>query len=228
MALDTLTILSQIDAVLTRAGVNAENPFPVSQRAGARSMPPSVEVRGYASAMASSCLALIERIAPNSSYAKTARAMAGDGRVTSATVERLIGVVVSLRQDVEAGYTQTLVELVHADVFADYLAMAAELQKGGFKDAAAVIAGSTLEEHLRKLATKANVSITDARGASAKVSRINDDLKDTAYNALDHRQVQAWLDIRNSAAHGVYGDYDHKQVANMLAGIGDFMVRNPA
>jgi hypothetical protein len=33
-----------------------------------------------------------------------------------------------------------------------------------------VIAGSTLEEHLRRPAAKSNVSITDAKGAPAKAS----------------------------------------------------------
>ena len=89
----------------------------------------------------------------------------------------MVGVVVSLRADIEAGYTQSLVELIHADVFADYLAMAAELQKNRYKDAAAVLAGSTLEEHLRKLAAKRRVSIGGRNETPAKASRINDELK---------------------------------------------------
>ena len=48
------------------------------------------------------------------------------------------------------------------------------------------------------------------------------------YNPFQHRSVQAWLDIRNSAAHGNYDDYDHQQVAAMIQGVGDFMARYPA
>lgn len=42
-------------------------------------------------------------------------------------LKALIGVLVALRRDVEAGYTRTLQELVHADVFAHFLEMADEL-----------------------------------------------------------------------------------------------------
>ena len=53
-------------------------------------------------------------------------------------------------------------------LFADFLEMASELQRKGFKDAAAVIAGSTLEEHLRKLATKAQLPIYRQQGRPAE------------------------------------------------------------
>jgi hypothetical protein len=135
----------------------------------------------------------------------------------------------AIRADVEAGYTQTLEELVHADVFSDLLEMAAELQRSGYKDAAAVIAGSTLEEHLRKLAAKHAVSIEKPGGGPKKADTLNADLAGSgAYNKLEQKNVTAWLDLRNSAAHGKYDDYDHKQVAGLVQSIGDFMVRHSA
>ena len=179
--------------------------------------------------MITTCMAAIHRIAPNSTYEQTAREYAEGGKTTSSVVGRVLGVVAALRKDVETGYTQSLVEQVHADVFADYLEMASELQNSGYKDAAGVIAGSTLEEHLRKLATKSQVSTTSpSSGAPAKASKINGLKAASLYNQLQHRQVQAWLDVRNSAAHGEYDDYDHKQVANMIQGMGELMVRYPA
>ena len=63
----------------------------------------------------------------------------------------IIGVVKALRHDLAAGYLQTLTELVHAAVFADFIQMAQCLVESGYKDAAAVICGSTLESHLREL-----------------------------------------------------------------------------
>jgi hypothetical protein len=179
--------------------------------------------------MVASCLALIDRIATGSSYQRSAMAMSNDGKhSTSAVVNRLLGIVVALRRDVEAGYTKSLVELVHQDLFADFLDMASELQHNGFKDAAAVIAGSTLEEHLRKLAAKASLPTTDSKGQPLKASRLNDDLRGPVYNPLQHRAVQGWLDVRNAAAHGNYGEYDHQQVAALIQGVTDFMARHPA
>ena len=48
------------------------------------------------------------------------------------------------------------------------------------------------------------------------------------YNALEQKQVTAWLAIRNSAAHGDYGDYDEAAVKGLIERVGNFAVRHPA
>jgi hypothetical protein len=104
----------------------------------------------------------------------------------------LAGVLRGLRADVGAGYTRTLEELVHADLFSDFLEMADELQRSGYKDAAAVIAGSTLEEHLRKLAEKNGVAIEQPDGAPKKADTLNADLAGAAaYKKLEQKSVTA-------------------------------------
>ena len=144
-------------------------------------------------------------------------------------VQNLGGILQALRADIEAGYVQTLAELIHADVFADLLEMADELQKKGYKDAAAVIAGSTLEEHLRKLAVKANVAITKADGAPKKADTLNNELALTStYNKLQQKSVTAWLGLRNKAAHGEYAEYDQSQVAALIRDVREFLIRFPA
>jgi hypothetical protein len=48
------------------------------------------------------------------------------------------------------------------------------------------------------------------------------------YNKLQQKQVTAHLGLRNSAAHGEYGDYSAAEVANMVAGVEQFVLGNPA
>ncbi len=60
----------------------------------------------------------------------------------------------ALRDDYCAGYLQSVTELIHADLFSDFLEMADHLIEQKYKDPAAVITGSVLEEHLRKLCDK--------------------------------------------------------------------------
>ncbi|MFZ0592306.1 MAG: hypothetical protein WAM39_17735, partial [Bryobacteraceae bacterium] len=97
------------------------------------------------------------------------------------------------------------VELVHADVFSDFLEMADHLLEQGYKDAAAVIVGSVLEEHLRKLCQKHGLGTTINSGAPKKADLINADLAGAmVYPKLDQKNVTAWLDVRNKAAHGKY------------------------
>ena len=76
------------------------------------------------------------------------------------------------------------------------------------KDAAAVMIGSVLEEHLRQLCHSHKVDIFTLKGMDEmpkKADVLNADLKKSgAYGPLDQKQVTAWLGLRNSAAHGKY------------------------
>jgi hypothetical protein len=145
----------------------------------------------------------------------------------------IIGVAKALRDHLKAGYVQSLVEVVHGDIFGDFLEMATHLLENRYKDAAAVIAGSTLESHLRELCRKAGIPIETTRAdgtvSPKKADVMNSDLASAAiYSKLDQKNVTAWLGLRNSAAHGKYTEYAQEQVAVMIMGIQDFVVRTPA
>ena len=59
-----------------------------------------------------------------------------------------------------------------------------------------------------------------------KADKLNADLaKAEIYNKLDQKNITAWLDLRNKAAHGKYNDYDKEQVRLLLDGITGFMSR---
>lgn len=171
--------------------------------------------------------AAIERLASrDSTYVKEASEVEGQPNFM---VLYLGGILHALRADIEAGYVQTFTELVRADVFADLLEMAGELQQKGYKDAAAVIAGSVLEEHLRKLAGKYEVAIDKPGGSPKKADTLNNELAATgAYNKLQQKSVTAWLDLRNKAAHGEYEEYDAAQVAALIRDASEFLIRSPA
>ncbi|MBK7375590.1 MAG: hypothetical protein IPJ02_08550 [Chitinophagaceae bacterium] len=140
----------------------------------------------------------------------------------------IVGVAQALRDDLNAGYIQSLTELVHADVFSDFIDMAKHLCETGYKDPAAVIAGSTLESHIKKLSTKFGVPI-EVGGKPVKAEKLNQDLaKIPAYSLLDQKNVTAWLDLRNKSAHGNYADYNIDQVKLLISSIQDFITRIPA
>lgn len=54
------------------------------------------------------------------------------------------------------------------------------------------------------------------------------ELGKNAYSLFDQKQITAWLDLRNNAAHGNYTDYDEFQVAKLIDWVGDFISKNPA
>ena len=180
-------------------------------------------------AMRTRAFAAIQRLAPaGSTYLDEARRLTERNGADGWMVVRLAGILRGLRDDYAAGYVQTVEELVHADVFADFLGMADELITKGYKDAAAVIAGSVLEEHLRNLATKHDVA-TATEGRPVKAETLNSNLvKAGAYNKLTQKSVTAMLDLRNSAAHGRYEQYDKTQAEAMIRDVQSLAERLPA
>lgn len=148
-------------------------------------------------------------------------------------LQNLVGILRAFRDDLSRDFTASFSELLHASLFADYLEMAQHLLEEGFKDASAVIAGSTLEEHLRQLCIKNLIPVTfvDAKGQTRakKADAMNSELvKASVLTGLDQKNVTAWLDLRNKAAHGKYGEYVAQQVGLLIDGIRDFITRNPA
>jgi acetolactate synthase small subunit len=171
-------------------------------------------------------LATLARLAPaKSPYLDPLKSSSWEGEVAIEARDALI----ALKADVEAGYVETLEALVHAEVFADFLEMAQELQIKGFKDPAAVIAGSVLEEHLRKLAAASGINPERGNGSPKKADTINAELaKAQVYNKLQQKQITAWLDLRNKAAHGEYDEYDHQQVTGLIRDVRNFLIKYPA
>jgi hypothetical protein len=134
-----------------------------------------------------------------------------------------------MQADIEAGWLATVGELLNAETFSDFLEMSEELLDKGYKDAAAVIAGSVLESHLRLMATKAEIETVTSSGKPRSADAINADLaKAQVYNKLQQKQITAWQDIRNSAAHGDYGEYEASDVDRLIEGIRGFLLHFPA
>ena len=145
----------------------------------------------------------------------------------------VVGVVRSLIDDLKSGYVESIDELIHGELFSDFLEMAQHLQNEGYKDAAAVIAGSTLEGHLRQLCKKHDIDVeyTNRSGdiKPKKADAMNSELsKAGGYKKQDQKNITAWLGYRNSAAHCRYDDYTKEEIGFMIAGIRDFMTRVPA
>lgn len=179
-------------------------------------------------------LAAIHRIAgPDSVYARQAeecKAKTFDAHYTS--YKTVVGILESLRAALTNDYLDTAAEIIHAAVFADFLEMARYLSDEGYKDAAAVIAGSSLEAHLKQLCSRhgIDIEVSTTQGLRPKkADRLNADLASSkVYSILDQKNVTAWLDLRNKAAHGEYDKYGIDQVRLLISGVQDFITRNPA
>lgn len=145
-------------------------------------------------------------------------------------VESGKGILNSIKTEIERGWLTTVKGLVSAEIFTDFLETAEYLLEQKYKDPAAVIIGSTLEEHLRQLCRKNNLAVEDLKNSKSipkKAETLNTDLASAGvYNKLDQKNVTAWFDLRNKAAHGHYSEYGQEQVENLLRGVTEFMTRH--
>jgi len=168
----------------------------------------------------------------DSAYTSRMRAILDGAYIERYRADLVVGVVRALKGDLEDGYLYTFSELVRGELFENLIEMAKHLVEEGYKDAAAVIAGASLESHLRELSKKYVVAVDyTAKNGSIKkktAERLNQELGKSAYSLFDQKQITAWLDLRNNAAHGNYAEYDEVQVAKLIEWVGDFISRNPA
>lgn len=148
------------------------------------------------------------------------------------SVKAGIGILRAALDEIDSGWMRTLRGLLSSEIFSDFLDMAEHLLSEGYKDPAAVMAGSVLEEHLRHLCDGNSIStVRNKKGVAVpiKADGLNAELaRASVYSKLDQKAVTSWLGVRNSAAHGIYSDYTSEQVVLMLQGIRDFILRNPA
>lgn len=139
------------------------------------------------------------------------------------------GILKAVKNEIDGGWAFTVKGLISAEIFSNFLEMAEYLLTEGYKDPAAVMAGSVLEEHLRQLCIKNSIpieSIKDGKPIPKKADLINSQLASAnIYNKLDQKSITSWLDLRNKAAHGQYSEYTKEQVVFMLQGITNFISR---
>lgn len=136
-----------------------------------------------------------------------------------------VGALRALRRDYQAGYLSSVQNLVRSEVFADFLEMAEHLLKQGYKDPCAVLVGGVLEDHLRNLCRGRGISLQTS-GRPKKADSMNNDLATAGvYSKLDQKNVTAWLDLRNKAAHAQYDEYNVDQVRILLTGVREFAAR---
>jgi hypothetical protein len=135
-------------------------------------------------------------------------------------IDPSIGVLNALKEDLEKGFLTEVRDLVLAEVFTDFLDMAEHLLENGYKDPAASLIGAVLEDGLRKIAEKNNITVK----RNDNISSLNQKLADKGiYSRIIQRQVQSWEAIRNSAVHGRFNEYSSDQVKSMLEGVRKFL-----
>jgi hypothetical protein len=227
MALNVQAVLDEIDEVFARCGASAETPF-VAKNSPTPGFFGDPGVRGgNAAAMVSALVAAITRNAPHPSYVSSAHEYAGGGKATSAVVDRLLGVLLSVRTDIERGYVRTLEQRARDEVFDDLLQTASSIANSSAA-AAIVLAVSVLEEHVRKLASGHGLATVTTKGRHRSFEDMTADLLTSGQlTSSEKRLIGGWYGQRTEAAHGHFESVLDEEAPRIIDGVRDFLVRHP-
>ena len=131
--------------------------------------------------------------------------------------DNCVSVFQAAKEDYEGGYLFNITTLVKAEVLADAIEQAKELLRNGYKDPAAVLGRISLETGLKDLCNRNNIPIS-------KLDQMNSNLcKAGIYNMAKQKQITAWADLGNKAAHGEWSEYDQGDVVDFIDGVEKFI-----
>lgn len=167
-----------------------------------------------------SCLNLLKRVFGKESdhYTKFDSLFPKLNYYTSAN--QALGVLKAAKDDYENAYLFEIRFLIQAEVFDDFLEQAKYLFDTGYYQPAAVIAGSVLEDGLRKLCNRNSITLP----SKPKLDTMNADLvKKEIYNSLVQKQITALADLRNKAAHGKWTEFTDNDVEQMITQVRTFI-----
>jgi hypothetical protein len=149
---------------------------------------------------------------------------------TISDTQKLLGVITGLKTALENGLLESLIYRIEAEIHGDYLSISERLlhnYSGELNHApAAVLLGAILEDSLRRICTRQEppVDTTKSNGEYKTLNTLIDDLKRIGFiNELKAKQLRAWADIRNSAAHGRFETFTRTDVEQMLSGVTTFL-----
>lgn len=156
---------------------------------------------------------LARTLGPTSVHCQNFDKLAGQFRGYEHEFENCRAVFMAAREDYEGGYLFNVTALAKADALADAFSQGRELLRAGYKDPACVLARVALEVALKELAHEHGTPF-------GKLERMNAELcKANVYNMAKQKQITAWADIGNKAAHGQWDQYDKNDARAMLDGV---------
>ena len=177
-------------------------------------------------------LSLLDQILPPRSVHR--KSLDETVRLSSPLLNTRISQLKGLKDDFHKGYLGDLGLEIESAIAADYMSQAEQLLAEGHSGKydyvpAAVLAGAVLEKSLRTLCDKQSPSISTVNDKGKPLtlnSLINVLKQNNLFNELTAKQLRAWADIRNSAAHGNFDEFNRSQVDLMIQGINDFLANH--
>jgi hypothetical protein len=145
----------------------------------------------------------------------------GGSPMEKTAVEKQLGVLRAVRDDVASGHAlRTARKFLAAEIFDDLIGQAVHLLDAGYFVAAAAVSGSALEGGLRESAQHHGIRVSSSDDASALNQK---HLQAGVYTLVRRKQVEVWIGIRNQADHGQVTQISGNDVAGMITGVRELL-----
>lgn len=174
------------------------------------------------------CVSLLDAIIPHNHLHRTTIGSFQKHVIGYKNLDWAIGVLNGIAEDFDRNLLTTSIAEIEYEVSCDYLDEAKRLLNGqGIPDSnittAAVLTGIALERRLRRLWMDHNAA-TETGDKNKRLGTLIDELKRAnIVNETKAKQLRAWADIRNHAAHGDQDQFTIKDLKHMVDGARDFL-----
>ena len=131
-----------------------------------------------------------------------------------ALVQKMHGLLASLKDEAVHGLLRKLEDVVLATAFDDFLDHAETFHKGNKASEAGVLAAIVLEDTIKRIAVKNNVS-----AAGLSLEQLVDELvKAGVFTPVKAKRVKAYAGVRNPALHAEWDKFDIRDAGELISG----------
>jgi uncharacterized protein YutE (UPF0331/DUF86 family) len=131
------------------------------------------------------------------------------------TAKMVAGLLLSLRNELNEGFAKEMEYVVVAETFDDFLDHAAKYHKGNKKQESSVMASAVLEDTLKKIAKKNNLSVS-----GKTLEQVIDSLVESnVITSVKAKRVKGFSAVRNKALHAEWDEFDISDVGGLIKGI---------
>ena len=173
--------------------------------------------------MASAANAILQIVPPKSFYqAEMERLVTHEqlkSGIPTSILEKVLGVLQSVRAEAQAGLLAKLEYQVFATAFDDFLDHASSFHKSGKVKEAAILVSAVLEDTVKRIAAKNGIN-----PASLSLEPLVDQLTDAeVLTAIKSKRIKSYAGVRNSALHAEWDKLDLKDIGQVINGVRELL-----
>lgn len=142
---------------------------------------------------------------------------------TGSRTKRGIGILTAAKRELQGDWLETTSGTISSDTLMDMIQLARMQLDQNNIGAAAIIAGTILEKHLRNICLARGVAVNNEIQGKVIPKKglqlTGEAYKKKVYGRKENKEIISWLELSNTAATGIHDALKAAEVKKMLGGI---------